>query len=169
MEISKIILRSLIGYDPPRREALVRLLDTMSRDGRPYEDLTRQEFADLVEALNVPDQRKVTQERVGGPTARENVTRDLMCECCEAEIKFLRWQLLGRGKPLSATEAYQWADALFQQQWKKAWEVQTKELGMFSCFTSRKRKSMPIPILPGDRELDVLSLTCPHERVHLLS
>ena len=157
MEILELILRSLIGYDPQRREAVVRRLDAMSRDGRPYEDLTRQEFANLVEALNVPDQRKVTQERLGEPTARENVTRDLICECCEPEIKFLRWQLLGRGTPLSATEAYQWADTRFHQQWKKAWEGQAKELGMFSCFTSRKRKSMPIPIMPGDRELDVLS------------
>ena len=138
-----------------RREEITSAVLTWLASGKTVADLTQLDVANLIQVRNVPRvRREVTPELLENLADPDNATRDQLCEYFEGESRFLRRKLLGRDKPLSETKAYQWADAQFRQQWEKARRTQAKVPVVFLCFTSKARKPMPIPILPGDQELD---------------
>ena len=148
------LIRDLVAGGPSYRDKVIHALRIWLRNGGILADLTRYDVFNLTRVRNDPIQRKVTPELLEKLADPDNATRDQLCEYFEGESRFLRQKLLGTHKPLSETKAYQWADAQFHQQWEKARRTQAKVPVVFLCFTSKERKPMPIPVLPGDQKLD---------------
>ena len=148
------LIRYLVDGGPSYRDKVINELRIWLWNGGILANLTPSDVLNLTRVRNDPIQREVTPELLEKLAAPENATRDRLCEYFEGESRFLRRKLLGRDKPLSETNAYQWADAQFHQQWEKARRTQAKGPVVFLCFTSQERKPMPIPILPGDQKLD---------------